>query len=180
LSKSAGAVIVASILAALAAGCGGEDESAARAALLRRLNASCLVHNRVAAAQILKVYDNPRVKRANSERRAINLEVSLFAPIVLADAEAQARAVRSVDMPSGDEEPLNAILDAYRAWIERAKRSPLRTVVANDVYNEARELARGYGLVKCGLSPFEVSNSAVGAGEAAPRSRDAAQGAQTS
>jgi hypothetical protein len=82
----------------------------------------------------------------------------------LADAEAQTRAIRSFDPPSGDEEQVRAILAAYRKWIERAKQSPLRTVVANDVYNEARALAKSYGLVECGMNPYEASGPAQGRG----------------
>lgn len=136
----------------LAGGCGGDEG----AATVRQLNAICQAHNRKAAAEILQVYDDPRVKRANSKREAISLEANLLFPILLVDAEAQARAIRSSHVPSSDEEQVNAILAAYRGWINRVKQAPLKAVVANDVYNEARELAGSYGLPKCGLNPFEV------------------------
>jgi hypothetical protein len=135
---------------------GDERQSERTRAALRQLNGVCLARNKKAASEFLQAYDDPRVKRANSEREAIDLEVKLFVPILLADAEAQARAIRNTDMPSDGEEQVEAILDAYRGWIDRTKQAPLKSVMANDVYNEARDLARSHGLLECGVSPYEV------------------------
>lgn len=154
-----GATVIAAVAlasAALVAGCGDDGSAAA----IQKLDAICRASNLKAASEIVRFYDDPRVKGARSESKAIALEVNLFAPIVLADAEAQARAIRNFDLPSGDKEQVDAILAAYGHWIERAKRAPRSTVLANDVYNEARALAGKYGLADCGMSPFAVKTTA--------------------
>ncbi len=142
------------LLALLMARCGSGEAVDHNSAAFKRLNAACAAHNRRAAARLFEVYDEPRVKRADSEGKAINLEVEFILPILLADAESQARAFRAFDAPPEDRKRVDAILDAYRAWISKARRSPQKTVLENNTYNKARNLAGTYGLADCKASPF--------------------------
>jgi hypothetical protein len=178
-------ILIASILALVlfAAGCGGDDDSGASGAtgtetaanpesggdsddavasdpaeneaFQEEANAVCLKSGSKARAAILRAYDTPRLKKASTEAEGIQLEVSLFVPILITDAEARVKGISALEPPSGEEAQVQEILDSYRAWIDKASGTPLKIVIANDVYNEARELSGKFPLVKCGLSPFE-------------------------
>lgn len=149
---------VACALAAVlfAAGCGGGgDSSGDSEAFIKQANAVCVKSNEVAGEKILTAYNLPNVGAANEETDALSLETKIFMPILIEDAEAQLAGIKALEAPGGDEDEVEAILNAYEEWLERANGSTRQVVVASDMFNEARKLAGEYGLVKCELTPYE-------------------------
>jgi hypothetical protein len=144
-----------STIGLLAAGCGGGDEGGDPKEFARQGNAVCVEGNTKAGSEILAAYASPKLKKAKSEREAINLEVNVFVPILIRDAETQLAGIDSLDMPSGDDEEVEAILNAYKRWLKKAEVTPLQVVLANDIFNDARKMSREYGLVKCADTPYE-------------------------
>jgi hypothetical protein len=139
----------------LVVGCGGSDGVGGEASA-KQVNADCLANTKKAVAGLKKAYRAAYAEGFASEREEIQFEVSVLMPMLIADAESQAEAIRSLDVPGGDETDVEGILSAYRQWIEKSTGTPLKVVVANDIYNEARARARKYGLAKCGVNPFDV------------------------
>ena len=138
-------------------GGGAEAASTGKAAFTAKANAICLKSNTKTKAELFRAYKAAEAKGIDSEREGKELEANVILPIVVADAEAQADGIRALDIPSGDEEQVEAILAAYQDWIDRAKQDPQKTSEAGETFSDARELAGKYPLVKCGLSPFEES-----------------------
>lgn len=142
------------VLGLLAAGCGSSsDGSGGGQASAQQVNTECLAGNKKVAFELKKDYSDAE---PSTEKEEIQLEVSVWVPALIAHAESQILAISSLEVPEEDEAEINRILDAYRSWIAKAKATPFKIVVANDVYTEARELAGKYGLAKCAEDPFEI------------------------
>jgi formiminotetrahydrofolate cyclodeaminase len=160
------------VLALLVAGCGGSDDggsasgaeggtasaegsSPEKEEFAAEVNPTCEKSNQKTYNAIVHAYGTPKVTKAKTEADAINYEVNIFVPLLIKDAEARLAAIQAATPPSEEEEEVKAIEDAYQAWIHKASNTPLKIVLANDIYNDARELSGKFPLVKCGLSPFE-------------------------
>jgi len=149
------------ILGLVATGCGGGsdgddgDGGASKAAFVRQGNAICFKANSKAGSGILSTYDLKKVRHASTESEAIDFEVNLFVPILMEDAESQLKGIKALDVPSGEEVRVKTLLSSYEAWLEKADTVPLKVVIANDIYNDARELAGKLGLAKCEQTPYE-------------------------
>jgi hypothetical protein len=138
-------------------GCGGSsDATLSKGQFVRQSNALCLTSNETAAGKIEKALKQPEFANAKSEGEGIRAEVSQLVPILITEAEAQHQGINDLGMPDGQEAEVEAILAAYTAWIDKAKSSPMKIVVANDIYNKARELAGKAGLEKCQQTPFQI------------------------
>lgn len=140
-------------------GCGGsddgsEDDGASRQAFIRQANAVCFKANSEAGSKIFESYELPKVKQA-AEAEGINLEVNLYVPILKKDAESQHDGIAALEVPGDEEEKVETLLKAYKDWLKKAEDVPLKVVIANDIYNHARELAGKMGLAKCEQTPFE-------------------------
>lgn len=145
-------VLAASLLAA---GCGSSDDGGDKQTFVKEANALCVKANTVAGEEILEGYDLRKVKDSNSEKEAISLEVTVFVPILIKDAEAQLAGMKELDAPSEDEEKVEEIIASYEKWLNKAKSTPLQVVIASDIFNDTRELSRKYGMVKCVKTPYE-------------------------
>lgn len=151
--------ISASICIALAlgllVGCGGsDDDGVSKEAFIRQANAVCFKANSEAGSKIFNSYELPKVKQAG-EAEGIDLEVNLFVPILMKDAESQHDGISALEVPSDEEERVETLLTAYKSWLKKANDVPLKVVFANDIYNHARELAGKMGLAKCEQTPYE-------------------------
>jgi hypothetical protein len=149
-----------STLGLLMAGCGGGSDTNGRIgdrAFVRQANEICAGGNGEAESEILRAYDLPGLKKAAGEGRSITLEETIFAPILIKDAATVLDGLRRLEVASGDEARVDALLGAYESWIDEARAAPRKVVLASDVFNEARALAREYGLAQCEKSPYEVA-----------------------
>lgn len=148
-----GALFCALLLSA----CGGEGDGAVDPAFVKQADGVCAKVNRKASDEILAAYDLWKVKKSANEAEAIKLEATLFTPILLRAARALSSEMESLPAADGNSDQVQALGDAYRAWIEKAERSPGRVIVANDIYNEARRISGDYGLSKCELTPYQYA-----------------------
>jgi hypothetical protein len=145
-------------LGLLAAGCGsgGGSESVSRKEFAHQANAICSKVNGKAASELQKAYKSPPLNHVKTEAEGIRGEVTILVPILITEAERVSRDIGNLGVPDGEETLVNSMLGAYDAWIKKAKATPLRVVVANDIFNHARELTGKYGLSECGLTPYQV------------------------
>ncbi len=130
--------------------------SGEKAEFTAQANAICLKSNAKVAPEIVSAYKKAEAEGVDSPAEGREFEATTVVPLVIEDAEAQADGIGALEPPSGEEELVEAILDAYQAWIDKAEADPDKTAQTNDIFDQARELAGKYPLVKCGLSPFEV------------------------
>lgn len=143
------------VLGLLAAGCGGGGSSGGSGgdATAQQVDVKCKAANSKVAVQLLNTL---RKAKPKSEQEEIHLEVTQWVPVLIAGAEAELLAIESLEVPEGKQAEVKRILDAYRQWMLKARSRPFKVVVANDVYKQARELAKKYGLADCGEDPFEI------------------------
>lgn len=71
--------------------------------------------------------------------------------VLAPDVEKEVDELRALGAPSGDEDEVEAIVVAVEGGLERARKSPKAVVQGElDLFGEASELARNYGLKACG------------------------------
>ncbi len=138
------------------AGGTAETVSPEKAAFTKKAEVICLKNNTKTAAELVHAYKKAEAEGVNTEPEGLKLEETVILSILVANAEAQKNGIGSLTPPSGDEAQIEAILDAYQAWIDEAKANPHKTSRAGETYEKARVLAGKYPLVKCGLSPYEA------------------------
>jgi hypothetical protein len=153
------ALIVGVLVAgALVAGCGsgGNEETVRKAAFSRQADGVCLKVNKEAAAELKKAYESPPLSNVKTEAEGIRGEVTVLVPILITQAEAASAGLGKLEAPEGDRSSIDSLQSAYADWIKKAKATPLRIVIANDIFNRARKQAVKYGLAKCGATPFDI------------------------
>lgn len=127
-----------------------------KAEFVKQANSACKKANEKAASEIRAAFKRPVFVNPKSEAAYIRAEVTQLVPILIREAEAESGSMKGLGTPDEGEEQVQAILAAYSTWIKKAEDVPLKIVIANDMFNQARELAKKYGLEKCGQTPFEV------------------------
>jgi hypothetical protein len=137
-----------------AAPTGAANPAIAKAAFIEQANAICTENKERTTARLEDAYAVQRPGMVESPRSLEETEVSVIVPILVTGVEAEAGEIRALGVPSGYKDQLSEVLGAFQAWIDEAQSNPRKVVRSNDVYNEARKLARDNGLADCGKSPF--------------------------
>lgn len=154
--RAIAAAIVVILVGALAAGCGSESEGAEHKEFASQANAICEEAGKRAASEFKALYARPKAKQPKTEAKTIEDEVKHWVPVLAKEAKAQRDGIQELDPPSGGEKQLEAILAAYGEWLQKADATPLQVVIANDLYDNARELAGKLGLARCEETAFQV------------------------
>lgn len=150
LSASALAVALA------VAGCGGGDElrtsSIGKAAFIKEVDAICSKGNeRVEddfTAYARKTHFTPdKINKKVSEAEAAELAETVLLPAV----RQEAAAIRKLSVPSGDQDRIEAMLDAIDEGIETTEKIPKAVLEETSVgFGVASRLAKEYGFQVCG------------------------------
>jgi len=142
------------LVLALLVGCGSGDDGPSKEEFASQANAVCFKANSTAGSKLVASYELPKVKNAT---RATNseVEVEVYLPILVKDAESQLKGIKALGAPSDEEEEVEALTKSYEAWLKKAEEVPAKVTSGNDIYNDARELAGKMGLAKCEQTPFE-------------------------
>lgn len=139
----------------LVAGCGGDDDEGgfspvvsdpvSKVEFLRQADEICLsTESRIEAAADELVTSKQDPSPEEVEEVAIN--------IVVPALESEVAAIGALGAPEGDEDEIQAILDATEAGIAEIEADP--QALLDDVppaLREAEELARQYGSQQCGI-----------------------------
>lgn len=80
---------------------------------------------------------------------------NLIVPILVSSMQEQIDDLRALAAPDGDQDQVEALLDAYQAWVNKAESNPEEIVSSSDIYNEARSLASDNGLAVCAKGPLD-------------------------
>ena len=146
-------LLLAAVGAALAAGCGEDDDDQAglsRADYIAKANASCAKHEKKAGAAFPRIIGSGTPTAAEAQRFLSEAVV----PALRDGAEERAR----IPAPEGDEERIRAINAAARKAVanfegiaaDRSKSRALMLGKADDPATEVDTLNRRYGVDKCG------------------------------
>lgn len=150
MKKGAFLVVVAVLAAALLAfvGCGGDDETTAltKAEFTKQANAGCKEHQKEREELFKKVtneLDPSEVTRADQER--------LISEVLLPPFEKDIENLKSLGAPAGDEQRVEAIIEAMEKAIDKVEAKPLVALRTNSQFSEARAAAVKYGLDDCAI-----------------------------
>jgi hypothetical protein len=139
----AGAVV----LALAAAGCGGssDDNAPSKAEFARKANAICAKGNRTIDAAAKRTFTTKATP-------PVSKQIAFVKKDALPSVEKQVSDIRALTPPKGDEDRVNAILDAADQAIAKTRKDPLLATQEGkkDPFAPANKLARQYGLKTCG------------------------------
>ena len=135
-------------------GCGGGG-SISKAEFAQQADKVCVKSNTAAGTKIIAAFEKQPLAESKSHREAIQAEVDFVVPILTEDAEGQLQGIKSLEVPSGDEQRVDEIVSSYEAWLKKAETEPRDVVVKSDVFKGPRNAAGKYGISKCAHSPFE-------------------------
>lgn len=152
---------VAAIAALLLGGCGGsegseisvETGSLTKAQFIEKAEAICDEGDerfQDELSDFLRRNSDLGSSRSEREATAEELVDTIYLPI----QEEQIDRITALGAPSGDQEEIAAILEAFREGLEEAESHPLRFVRAASVtylpFDRATKLAEAYGFTVCG------------------------------
>lgn len=144
---SAGACAAAIVLALTAAGCGSSDDSSGddsitKAEFVTQANAICAESNKSINAAEKDAFSGGQPTQADVE--------NFVNDTVIPEVESQITDIRALEVPDGEEDQINAILDAAESGLEEAKSDPA-AMAGNqtDPFAEANKLAGEYGMTEC-------------------------------
>lgn len=142
-------------LASIAAGCGGSSEASAppigKAAFIKKANAVCEATQKSVLSEGIPVLRKIEHSTGKTGREA----EAVYIPQWLVPAtESEIEELRALGAPSGDEDRVDAILEALQEVADLAKSDPKKYLYlqANfkHPYKTVEKLATEYGIEPCG------------------------------
>lgn len=136
--------IVVLLFALVAAGCGGGDdtESLSKSQFLKQGNAICKEGEEERGKLIIDASGKLKQEASVEEQEDLVLEV-------LPTYEKTTRELDELGAPEGDEEKVDAIVEAMEEAAEKVEANPGTALVANVPFKEANEQVEKYGLKSC-------------------------------
>jgi hypothetical protein len=136
------------------AGCGGgggdsstSTSAISKAAFIRKADAVCSAGNKkmeVAFAHFLE--ENKNITRPSDADYE-----ALVGKVVAPNLEREIKEIRALGAPSGDEDRVDAILEALEEGLETAENDPQAAVSSSEaIFGIASRLGKEYGLEVCG------------------------------
>ncbi len=138
-------LVVGTLVALLAlAGCGGsESSSLTKSEFVKQANIACqeslaAKEERIQAA--IARLGGRKVTRADQEKLILK---------VLVPYEEATEKIKELDAPKGEEEKIQAIVEAREEAVARTKADPGTALVSSTAFTQATKLAASYGLDRC-------------------------------
>lgn len=140
-----GATSAVLVIAFAVAGCGSDDSSSdstiTKSEFITQANEICASSN--------KAIDTAS-EDAFSSNQPSDAEIESFVnETVIPEVETQLTGIRDLGTPEGEEDQVNAILDAVDSALEESKVDPTSLVGESDPFAEANKLSEEYGLNEC-------------------------------
>jgi hypothetical protein len=146
-------LVCALAVALLAAGCGSSDKKSgttrpaiSKAEFLRKGNAICAQGNKQVETGAQKVFGNKKKKPSDAEAK------KFATTVLIPSVEGQVDSIRALGAPKGDEDKVQAILDAADQGVAESKKDPVALIQSDAAgpFAKANKLAAAYGLKTCG------------------------------
>jgi hypothetical protein len=136
-------------VAMVVTGCGGGDSSTAsitKAKFIKQADAACKKGEEEIQKNFAVYVKKHKVEKPTEDDYAELIEV-----VLLPSAEQEIDDIRALGAPSGDEDQVEALLEAREASLEKAQAEP-KLVIQNSkkIFGEASQMADEYGLKDCG------------------------------
>jgi hypothetical protein len=138
------------VLALAVAGCGGGGSSSSTAALSKsefvaQGNAICQKGDKAINEAAKKVFTQSQAPSQATQQKFVT-------DSVIPSIQSEIDAIDALPAPSGDEDQVQAIVDAAQSALDKAKADPtlLTDQGGSDPFAQANKLADDYGLTKCG------------------------------
>ncbi len=146
-----GSCAAALVIALAVAGCGSDDDGSSGDAstditkeeFVTQANAICKSSNEAIEAASEEAF--------SSGKQPTQAEAEEFiTATVIPEVEGQLDGIRELDIPEGEEDAVNEILDAADAGVEEVKADPISaTTEESDPFGEANQLSDAYGMKEC-------------------------------
>lgn len=145
--KQAIVLLAAALVVALfMLGCGGDSASISKAEFIKQAEVVCERHEkelRKDLAAFLKQHENVK---SPTEKDVAELVDVVFS----GNIEAEVKELRAIEVPSGDEKQVKALLDAREESLKNAEANPLGlNRNAKLMFAKSSKLAKEYGLEAC-------------------------------
>lgn len=153
VNKGLIALLSGVVVATLAvAGCGGGDDevtvsSLTKAEFIKKADAACKKsEDRIQADFAAYATKHKDITKPTEADYAELIDV-----VLVPNVEQEAEDIRSLGAPSGDEDQVEAMLDALEESIEKAEDEP-KVLISDStkIFGESSKLAKDYGLKVCG------------------------------
>ncbi len=147
MKKGAFLALALALAALLAfAGCGGDDETSSltKAEFTKQANAGCKEHEEERGElfeEVTRPLDPNEYTKADQE--LIILEA------LLPPYERNIENLKSLGAPSGDEQQVEAIIEAMEKSVEKVEDEPIVAIDSTRQFEESNALAEKYGLDAC-------------------------------
>ncbi len=130
-------------------GCGGNDDTSTTTAAISKDD--FITQGNQICAEGNKAF-NAAAQEAFSGGKPTDAEMSKFVDeTVVPTVQGQIDDLRALGVPAGDEDQVNAILDAAQSGVDALEADPtLFSSGSGDPFAEANKLANDYGLTECG------------------------------
>lgn len=146
------AALVCAAFALVVAGCGGGDDSSSTSSdtalskdeFISKADAICKSGNDDVDAQAQQIFGN---------QQPTDEQVTQFVNnTLLPSIETEISGIEALTPPAGDEDQVQAIIDAVKSAVDEAKANPERLFAAgqDSPFADANQLAKAYGLKVCG------------------------------
>lgn len=147
-----GAFVAAMVVALVVAGCGGGDSSTTAGSIskeefITKANAICKKGTARLQKAIFTALKNPRNLTKVSEAEQIKIVKTAMVPNI----SQEAKELRALGIPEGDEEKVEAMISALEEGVETAEQDPQAVTNSSDVvFGISSRIAGEYGLTACG------------------------------
>ena len=151
LSATVAAVLAASAIAA--AGCGGDDDDSdsglktsdlSKSEWIAQADQICASRDEEIDAQADTFFSG-----ASESKQPSQAQIEKFTrEVAIPGIQAQVDGLRELGAPEGDEEKVEAIIDAAQKGVDEAEQDP--NALQGGALDEATTLAKEYGLEACG------------------------------
>jgi hypothetical protein len=139
------------VLALTATGCGGDDDASAKAPskaeFIKQVDGICEAGNRRMEATFSKLLEGEKELPLPSDPRV----EKLVGQVMIPNLEREIEEMNELEPPDGDEEKVEAFINALEEGLETAEENPkLVTTKTEVVYGISSRLAKEYGFEICG------------------------------
>jgi iron-sulfur cluster repair protein YtfE (RIC family) len=127
-------------------GCGGGSASISKAEFTKKAEAACK-KNEEELQKDFKAF----VKKHAKVTEPTEADFAELVDVVFSgNIEAEMKELRAIEIPSGDEKQVEALLDAREESLEKAEAEPEEAITKSEkVFGKASKLAKEYGLEAC-------------------------------
>jgi len=145
-------VVAATVVAFVLVGCGGGGDSSSGSSIskeefITKADAVCKKGTERLQAAIARILKNqPNITKVTKTEQE-----KIVATVMVPSVSREAKELRALGVPGGDDEKIDAMITALEEGVETAERDPEAVTKSSDaIFGISSRIAGEYGLVACG------------------------------